>query len=258
MDITPESNDGDSPGALDLADGRMRIPFWGHRWENGTMMSGSLTYSWTQLGMDNPLGLSSTTLHALDLNLSLAHLPREDQGWMGLLILSPGVATDFDQITRDDVTLTAIGVLGYQISPSLSLAVAGYAHQAAGETTAFPGVGVLWKPTDTTIVQLTPPIVALGWNPQKDWTLSLAAYPTGSAWDVDHSGTDGMVEAIKFSAWRVGLGVEYRIWDHLRLTAQVGVNFGGEIELRDASERVLWGRDLEASPFGLIGAAWTF
>lgn len=245
-------------GAVDYTDGRALLPVWAHETEDGTVFGATLAYGWASLDASGALGLPRQNLHTLELQLTAAHFPKGDEGWMGLAIVSPGLATDFKSVSSDDFAFSAIVVAGYQFSPRFTLSAAAFYAHSIGEDTVVPGIGVVWRPNDHWIVQLTPPIGAVGWSPSKDWTFSLSAYPSGGAWGVDQAGQDRNIEAIQLEGWRAGLGVERRVGDHLRLSAQVGMNFGGQLELRDRNGGVLFSRDLDSSPFGLLGAAWNF
>ena len=245
-------------GSVNYLDGRALIPLWGKESDPETFIGVMLGYGWASLDVDHTLGVDRLSLTTLECQFTAAHFPKSDQGWMGIGIISPGISTDFNHVTGDDFSLSALGVWGYQFSPSFTLSAAGFLNYSLGETMAIPGIGVVWRPTDTLIVQLTPPIAAIGWTPLKDWTFSFSAYPAGGAWDVDREGAGGKVESVKLEGWRTGLGAERKIGEHLRISAQVGVNIGGTLELRDGSDHKLFREDLAPSICGLLGASYAF
>jgi hypothetical protein len=251
-----EFEDGD--GGLDLVTGRVRVPLWAYDFGGGTLLGASCTYNWAALGLGDTLGISNLALHDVSLQLGLAHFPKADAGWMGLAIASPGWASDFSAGSSEAFNFTGVLVAGYQFSPQLTAAVAGVYMHAIGESVALPGVGVIWRPSQEWLVQATAPVFAVGYQASDSIRYSFSAYPAGGAWAVDRVGSGGEVEAVKLQGWRAGLGVEYRLDKHWRITAQAGMNFGGQLELRDSSERVLFGRDLEPSPFALLGVTWAF
>ena len=248
----------DGSGSVDYLDGRARVPWWGKEISEGNFVGTSLGYGWASLDVNGALGVEQLTLSTVELQLTAAHFPKGPEGWMGLGIVSGGLSSDFIEVSSDAFSFTAIGVWGYQFSPRFTLSAAGvYAH-SIGEDLLLPGVGLVWRPSDALTVQLTPPIAALGWTPNESWTLSLSAYPAGGAWGVGEKSTERKVEAVKLESWRTGLGVERRMGDHLHFAVQAGMNFGGELELRDSGQRVLLGKELDASFFCLLGVAWTF
>jgi hypothetical protein len=245
-------------GSVDYTDGRALLPVWAHETEDGTVFGATLAYGWASLDASGALGLPRQNLNTLELQLTAAHFPKGDEGWMGLAIVSPGLTTDFKNVSSDDFSFSAIVVAGYQFSPRFTLSAAAFYAHSIGEDTVAPGIGVVWRPNEQWIVQLTPPIGAVGWSPNKNWIFSLSAYPSGSAWGIDQEGKDRNTKAIQLEGWRAGLDMERRVGDHLRLSVQVGMNFGGQLELRDRNGGVLFNRDLDSSPFGLLGAAWNF
>jgi Domain of unknown function (DUF6268) len=245
-------------GAIDFTDGRFLLPAWGKRLDSGTVYGVSVGYDWANFDAGDWLGLGKSTLQSLELQFTAAHFPKGDTGWLGIALITPGLGSDFNQISADDFSLRGIAVVGYQFNPKVALALAGYANSSIGEVIAYPGIGLIWRPSDAWMFQLTPPIMGIGWSPNKAWMISLSAYPSGGQWDVDGEGTDGRIEAISLSLFRAGLGIERRIGKHFRIVAQAGVNFGGDIEIRDQNQVVLAQRDLEPALFGLLGAAYAF
>jgi hypothetical protein len=246
----------DTPGSIDLFETRLRLPVFGRRLDSGWAFGASLIHEYTSADFNGTLGLGSADLHALELQLSATFLPVADSGWMGLVIASPGLATDLQGISADDFSMRVIAVAGYQFSPRITLAVSGYFEQIVGEQMAMPGIGVIWRPAPDWIVQLTPPIGAIGWRATENLTFNLAAFPSGGAWNLDQDST--AVDAVILSGFRVGLGAEYRLGQNWRINVLAGMNIGGEIEFRDDAERVLRESDLDSSAFGMIGLSRRF
>lgn len=248
----------DGGGSVDIFDARVLLPVWGTKIAEGTFIGMEFGYTWASLDTTGALGLGRQNLQTLEMQFNAAHFPEEDEGWMGLVIVSPGLASSFDGISGDDFAFNALMVGGYQFSPSLTLSAAAVYFHSIGEDRVYPGVGVVWRPNDEWILQLIPPVIGVGWSPTKDWTLSLSAYPAGGGWDVGNEGTLGNVEAVQLDGWRSGFGVERQIGEHWRLNAQVGLNFGGELKLYDRGGDTIFSRDLDPSLFFLFGAAWMF
>ncbi len=247
-----------SGGDVNYYDCRLLAPLFGKKVDEQTFIGASFAYGYSSLDVNGVSGVDDLFLSTVSLQMTAARFPKSDEGWMGLGIISPGIASDFDEVSGDDFAFRAIGVVGYQFSPSFTFAAVGVYNYSIGESTAFPGLGVIWRPTDSFTVQLTPPILAVGWNLDADWTFSLSAYPAGGSWDVDQKGTGGQVEAVKLSLFRAGVGAERRFGENFRITAQLGMNFGGELELRDGTEDEVFSEDIDPSPFGLLGVKYAF
>ncbi len=246
----------DGSGALDMVESRLRLPLYRKRFDSGWGFGASLIHEYTSADLNGHLLLDRLDLHSLELQFSLRHFPGTDTGWMGLLIASPGLATDFEDIGSDDFSFRLIGVAGYQFSPRFTLALAGYFAQSIGEQTALPGFGVIWRPSDDWMVQLTPPFAAIGWQATDTLSFSVSGFPSGGSWDISEEPSP--VADIDISGWRVGIGSEYRLTDNWRINVIVGVNLFGNIELRDSEEIVLNETDLDEAMFGMLGVSYRF
>lgn len=250
-------------GSLDYEDGRSSLetievravaPF--AKWRSGDWLIGSsLKSSWTHADFGAVGDLGSKNLQTVEVQLFAAWQVK-DSPWWALGFVTPGVATDFEDVGSDGVTGSALALLGYKWSPSLDLAVGVFANYSLSEVTALGAVGFIWQPNEQWIVQATPPIVAIGWRPSREWTVGLVSYPAGGGWEVGEDGDE--VRQVDLSLWRAAVSVERRFGDHWRVSARGGIAFGGELELRDAEARVISDSDLDPAPFGALAVKWAF
>ena len=243
----------DGSGALDLQTLYFSAPLWGYR--DGVDSFGLvLRYDWTQFDLTSASPFGARDLYSIDLQSRWAHLPKES-GWLGMLSVSGGVGTDFQDFNGDAWQGSILGFWGWQSSPAFSWAVAGYAGYSLGEIKAFPGIGFVWSPSDAWRIQITPPLAQAMWKPDKNWRLGLSFQPSGGAWQVEN--TDG-VEQVDLGLWSAAASVERRLFRKVFLAVRYGVNLGGELELRDSKEVVQLGQDLETAAFASVGLSWTF
>ena len=196
-----------------------------------------------------------TDLHALEVQLAARWQPK-DSRWWGLGFVTPGLATDFEDVNRDAFSLTALAIAGYRWSDRLDFAGGVVMTYDLGEVKVYPALGFIWEPSEEFIVQATPPIVAIGWRPVDTWTLALVTYPAGGGWSVGSRGDD--VRQIDLTLWRAALSLEKRLDEHWSFSVRVGVSFGGELELRDEREIVLSDTDLDAAAFAAAAVKWSF
>lgn len=246
----------DGTGSLDMFETRLRVPLFKKRLDSGWRYGASLIHEYTMADFNGVLGLGRLDLQTLELQMSLSRFPRAESGWMGLLIASPGVATDFDGLSSDDFAFRVIAVGGYQFSRRLTLALAGYFSHSLDEQRVLPGVGIIWRPSNSWAVQLTPPIGAVVWRASESLAFNLTAFPSGGTWDVGEE--QSAVSGVVISGYRVGLGAEYRLGSAWRLNVLAGMNVGGDIELRDSSNNVVREADLDAAAFGMVGVSCRF
>lgn len=244
----------DGGAGLEMLEVRSVAPFAKVR--TGDWLFGSaLKYSWTHADFGTAGNLGTKELQTAEVQLFAAWQVK-DSRWWALGFVTPGVATDFQNLGSDGFTASGLALLGYRWSETLDLAVGAFANYSLGEATALGAIGLIWQPNDQWIVQATPPIVAIGWRPNREWSVGVVSYPAGGGWEV---GDDGdAVRQVDLSLWRAALSVERRFGDHWRVSARAGVAFGGELELRDAEARVISETDLDPAPFGALAVKWAF
>ena len=241
-------------GGLEMSETRAVLPLG--KWERGDLLIGvGVDYGWHHADFGGREGLGTKDLHSLKARLALSWQPKESK-WWALGFVSPGLATDFEAVGSDAFTISGLGLLGYRWSDRLDLAAGVFASYGLDETQVMGAVGFIWRPNDQWIVQATPPVVAIGWQPSTDWTLALVAYPGGSSWEVAE--TKKGVRQMELDLWRVAATVEKRLGEHWRVSVRGGVSFGGELELRDAGSRQISSTDLEPAPFGAVALKWAF
>lgn len=243
----------DGTGGLDLSSLRFDVPLWGGK--IGEDAYGlELKYDWTQFDLSPAAVFGETDLHSLDLSARWAHFPK-DRGWLGLLKVTAGVGSDFQDFSSDAFQASVLGFWGYQTSPQFSWAVAGFASYSLGDVMAYPSIGFVWSPTEAWRIQLTPPLAIVSWKPDNNWRLALTFLPNGGSWQVENRAG---VEQIDLSLWSAAFSVERRLAENLFVSVRAGVNLGGEIELRNGNEEVQFNRDLEPAAFASLGVRWEF
>lgn len=249
---TLDYDDGD--GGFDSIELRLIAPIL--KWQVGQWTLGAtLNYSWVHGDFGDRQQLGTKEMQTVEAQLFAAYMP-DNTPWWFLGFVKPGVATDFDDVTSDSFTASALALVGYRWSPRLDIAGGVYASYTLNDATVIPALGFLWRPNDQWIVQATPPIVAIGWRPTPDWTFGVVTYPAGDGWEVGKSGDT--VRQVDLSLWRAAISAERKVGAHWRFSARVGVAFGGELELRDSDDRVIEETDLDAAPFGAFAVKWSF
>jgi len=246
--------DGREGGGVDLFEVRTIAPV-GKVDLGNWLLAATLNYSWTQADFGGLRGLGTANLQTIEANIVLGYR-RADSPWWLLGFISPGISTDFNNVGGDAFSASALGLLGYRWNSRLDLAVGVFADYSLNEVIVMGSLGVIWRPSDRWIVQATPPIVAIGFKPTSDWTISAVTYPGGGKWEVGGRAQD--VRQVDLSLWRAALSVEKKFGRHWRVSVRGGVAFGGELEIRDSQARVLVDRDLEPAPFGAVAVRWAF
>lgn len=239
------------PGGLDFMELRTIAPLAAKKWGD-FLIAGSLGYTLTDVDFQGFGGLQDETLHTLEAQITVSWRP-ENTPWSALAFVTPGLGTDFRGISADDFEFSGLGLINYKVSDELSLAGGVFGRYAADDSMLVPALGFIWQ-REPFVVQLTPPFAVIGWQATERLTLSLSAYPSGGAWDLD----DSAVNRVNINGWQTAASVIYQLTDHLTLSLRGGFNIAGEVELQDANHRVIDEEDLETAPFGAINLRYSF
>lgn len=192
-----------------------------------------------------PGGDANFDLHRLEVPVDL-WLGGEGK-WKFWLRVSPGVASDFEEIEGGDFSYSTLALASYQWTPTVSVAVGGYYSNDLGESRLLPAIGFVWEPNRNWSVALTAPRVQVAYAPNGDWLFALRAFPSGGGWRVDGAGKNaGQRVDLNYSSVRVGLGVERRIGDGpVWLYVDGGMRFAQSLEIEGGKGR-RFEEDLEA------------
>lgn len=239
------------PGGLDFMELRTIAPLAAKKWGD-FLIAGSLGYTLTDVDFQGFGGLQDETLHTLEAQITVSWRP-ENTPWSALAFVTPGLGTDFRGISADDFEFSGLGLINYKVSEELSLAGGVFGRYDADDSMLVPALGFIWQ-REPFVVQLTPPFAVIGWQATERLTLSLSAYPSGGAWDLD----DSAVNRVNINGWQTAASVIYQLTDHLTLSLRGGFNIAGEVELQDANHRVIDEEDLETAPFGAINLRYSF
>lgn len=243
----------DGSDALDLRAFRTRVPLLGFA-SGDTRFGISVRYEFSEFETDF---LGSRNLHSISLGAQITHLPQVS-GWMGILRFQPAFGFEDHASLSEGFDGSVMGVAGYRFSRRFAAGLGVYANWAMEDFVFYPTAGIVWYPTNTTFVQITPPLVNLAWSPFSKWTFFINAYPSGKKWALDENHRQGQPQAVDFSLFRSSAGIRWELTDHLRLSVRGGFTFLGELEVRDSDQRVLDDDDLDSAPFGAVTLNWVF
>lgn len=238
-------------GGLDFMELRTIAPIAAKKWGD-FLIAGSLGYTLTDVDFQGFGGLQDETLHTLEAQITVSWRP-ENTPWSALAFVTPGLGTDFRGISADDFECSGLGLINYRVSEELSLAGGVFGRYAADDSMLVPALGFIWQ-REPFIVQLTPPFAVIGWQATERLTLSLSAYPSGGAWDLD----DSSVNRVSIHGWQTAGSLIYQLTDHLTVSLRGGFNIAGEVELFDANHRVIEDEDLDTAPFGAVNLRYSF
>lgn len=205
-------------------------------------------------GVPEPLGGGSLELHRAELPLNL--WTDHSEKWKSWLRFQPGLASDFENVSGDDLTLTALALLAYKYSDTLTFAGGAYYSRDLGDSTVLPALGFIWEPSPRWIVGITAPRLEIIHAPTRDWLITANAFPSGGGWNVSGVSESGEDVDFNYSAIRTSLGIDRRLTGRLWGFVDLGYEFAQEIELDGAGED--FSEDLDGNFFFNAGVKLRF
>ena len=177
--------------------------------------------------------------------------------------VSPGLLTDFSNISDDDFGVNVLALGLYTFNDRWKGAIGGFFTSDLGDPILLPAIGVIWTPSKQLSVSLTLPRFQLAYAPNRDWLLTLNGLPGGGGWNVAAGPDSGFDDdlILNYSAIRLSAAVEHRLggpesklWGFLELGAQVAQN----LEIQNEAEIVQFEEDIDGAFFGAVGMKLRF
>jgi hypothetical protein len=156
------------------------------------------------------------------------------------LAVTPGVFSDFEHGTDDELRITGHGVAAWDSTPALRI-VLGAAGVDRMSTDVLPVCGLIWTPHDDVKFELVFPhpriarrIYLFGacTDHVQDW-IYVAGEFGGGIWAIERTG--GAIDTVDYTDFRVFLGLERKIVAGLDTRLEVGYVFGRELRYESAT-----------------------
>lgn len=211
----------------------------------------------TELPVDRS-NLESFNVYPSVLELSaLAWLDGQDSPWMFGAWASAGLATDFRNVDREDLTFGIAAGAGYRFSDSFSAGLGAAITDLSDESRFMPGIGLDWRINDRIRIAICGPVGEASYNTGKEWRFSLRGDSTSQIWNI--SDDEGKPRDLDFTSYRLGLFASRSLGGNIRATAGAGVTFGTEMRLLRTNGDVILEQRLDSGFFcqiGLVIMAW--
>ena len=180
-----------------------------------------------------------------------------DSPWMFGAWTRFGLASDFRDISGDDVIFEFAGGFAYQFSEDLSLGLGAALIDLSGNSEFQPGIGVDWQVSNTVRIAVCGTNAEFSYKPDENWKFSVIGISTGQLWNI--SDGDGKSRDIDLQSYRVGLQITRRIWGGISLGIGAGVTFDNEISLEQTNGDEILQQRLDSGVYGMISlnlASW--
>ena len=235
----------------------LRFPLFILGKDRDFFVTGSARYEYTDLKFSEFDMIPSTDVHAARVRATAYWEPKNNP-WFAQLRLEPGMYTDGSDIDGEDYQSRGLAALGYKFSPTFRVLAGAYYTETFGESSIIPAVGLVWNPSDKFTLHIAPPEPRLSYFPTRDWALHFKVAPAGGSWNLDLE-TSETVDQLVYTNFRVGAGVERRIYKNFWATLWAGSNVFQSLEFQDENERTVFDEDLEDSYYLYLGfhvSAW--
>jgi hypothetical protein len=161
------------------------------------------------------------------------------------LLVTPGLASDLEQVNSKDFRLTLLGLGTYQAGPAWKWMGGLYYGQAFGESRFFPAVGALWTPTREWTISLLMPRPGVSYTPNRAWSFTALVQPAGGDWNITEP--DGSPDLI-LETWRAGVEAGWSPNPGMQLFAESGYAVSRSVDLRSGDDTRLTD-DVESGPY---------
>jgi hypothetical protein len=165
-----------------------------------------------------------------DLNLEIGWRPCLARWLFADLAVTPGLYTDFKDVTSDSFMMRGRGLAIVALSPQLQI-VAGGLYVNRNKTKFLPAGGIIWNPSDDTRCCLVFPQPKISHRLLTIGNMQLCGYVAGEfgggRWSVERA--SGAIDSIDYTDLRVNLGLESIQAQAWKGYVEIGYVFGRRI-----------------------------
>ncbi|MDZ4817058.1 MAG: DUF6268 family outer membrane beta-barrel protein [Verrucomicrobiota bacterium] len=182
-----------------------------------------------------------------------------NDAWQLRMEMHPGLYSDFQDISFDDVNIPATFGASYSMNESLKFLV-GISVNPRREYPVLPGAGVWWKINDKWTLNAVMPKPRIEYHVNDTVTLHAGGEVKGGTYMVadDFGRTHGIAnldsEPIDYWEVRTGAGLTWNVREHVSVGLEGGYMIDRNIEYNNANTRL----DTEGAPYGAISVKAKF
>lgn len=211
----------------------------------------TLGLRWTRHAFDfERSDFGDLTAHAIRVPMRLHY--RGYSNWTLMAAFTPGLGTDLERLTKEDVTLGVLLLGHYRWSERLTLTAGAVYNQAFGESRAFPAAGLTWQVADALRVEATFPRPRVVYHAAPRLDVYALFEPSGDQWNLRTGEGD---RDLALEQYRAGVGIDWGFSDRVNLVVAAGSVFGRNLEWEldgDTLDR----RDLDSAWFVRAGLSF--
>lgn len=219
----------------------------------------SLTKDWyllsgaryEQIHLDGPSATGAAfeeDLHLLELPMVLLYRP-EGSDWSYNARISPGLSSDLDSITTDDMFVDARLGGNYRWNEKTELNFGVAYTRAVGEPQIFPYLGFVYQANDQLRLQWRGFTVEARYRVMPSWVLRFTGEVVGGYWNIDTPESDYLA----LQSYRMGLTLERELAEDLWLVAGAGITMANELRWQDNANDTIRRDEFDGGSYFTLG-----
>jgi hypothetical protein len=211
----------------------------------------TMRYTWTDLALPGTPINQFNALHQLELPLTMFR-KFEGTPWTFNGNITPGLASDFEDINGDDFYVEARFGGDYKFSDTFTLNFGLAYTRVTGHPGVIPFVGFDWRPSDAWRASIFGPRIDVRYTLDDDLFLRFGGAPGGGLWNYQEE-TTGNSRFLNLVSYHVGLTIEKELSKNLWIYAGGGISLLNHVETRNSDNDTLYDQDADSSPFWQVG-----
>jgi hypothetical protein len=219
----------------------------------------SLTKDWyllsgaryEQIHLDGPSATGAAfeeDLHLLELPMVLLYRP-EGSDWSYNARISPGLSSDLDSITTDDMFVDARLGGNYRWNEKMELNFGVAYTRAVGEPQIFPYLGFVYQVNDQLRLQWRGFTLEARYRVMPSWVLRFTGEVVGGYWNIDTPESDYLA----LQSYRMGLTLERELAEDLWLVAGAGITMANELRWQDNANDTIRRDEFDGGSYFTLG-----
>jgi hypothetical protein len=204
-----------------------------------------------QIHLDGPSATGAAfeeDLHLLELPMVLLYRP-EGSDWSYNARISPGLSSDLDSITTDDMFVDARLGGNYRWNEKMELNFGVAYTRAVGEPQIFPYLGFVYQANDQLRLQWRGFTVEARYRVMPSWVLRFTGEVVGGYWNIDTPESDYLA----LQSYRMGLTLERELAEDLWLVAGAGITMANELRWQDNSHNTIRSDKFDGGSYFTLG-----
>ncbi|WP_309383208.1 DUF6268 family outer membrane beta-barrel protein [Cerasicoccus frondis] len=177
------------------------------------------------------------------------------EGWTAALILNPSFSSDSGNFSGESFIFSAVATIGQQVNPDLSWQL-GIMAATEGTDLVLPVIAVRWEFVRDWSLLVGYPVTGISYELTEDLSLTGGAiFHAGGTYHVTEAPVRNLNDTyLEYQEIRVGLRVDYKVYQNLYLQADGGMAIERNFDYYDRGYEL----DGDSAAYGRISIRYSF